>query len=98
MCAFCRQTGPGRTSAARRRARLSVNSLERRALPAVFTVTNTFDSGPGSLRQAVLDANASTDPLDIVDAKSVSGTITLSSVLTLTGATEIDGPGADKLA
>ena len=25
---------------------------------AVFTVTNTFDSGPGSLRQAIADANA----------------------------------------
>jgi hypothetical protein len=26
--------------------------------PATFTVTNTSDSGPGSLRQAILDANA----------------------------------------
>ena len=24
---------------------------------ATFTVTNTFDSGPGTLRQAILDAN-----------------------------------------
>jgi hypothetical protein len=29
---------------------------------ATFTVTTTDDSGPGSLRQAILDANADTDP------------------------------------
>jgi hypothetical protein len=31
--------------------------LEPRVLLAVFTVTTTADSGPGSLRQAILDAN-----------------------------------------
>jgi hypothetical protein len=31
--------------------------LEDRYLPSVFTVLNTSDSGPGSLRQAILDAN-----------------------------------------
>jgi len=30
-----------------------------RAYAATFTVTNTNDSGPGSLRQAITDANAS---------------------------------------
>lgn len=30
-------------------------------IAAILTVTNTSDSGPGSLRQAILDANASTD-------------------------------------
>lgn len=34
----------------------------RLALATVFTVTNTDDSGPGSLRQAILDANAAADP------------------------------------
>lgn len=34
----------------------------------VFTVTNTNDSGAGSLRQAILDANASADPNEIVFA------------------------------
>lgn len=33
---------------------------------ATFTVTNTNDSGPGSLRQAILDANASPGDDDIV--------------------------------
>lgn len=32
------------------------------ALATVFTVTNTNDSGPGSLRQAILDSNAAAGP------------------------------------
>src|SRR5689334_12247133 len=35
-----------------------VESLEGRALLAAFAVTNIGDAGPGSLRQAILDANA----------------------------------------
>jgi hypothetical protein len=37
---------------------LFVELLEDRQLLATFTVTNTLDSGAGSLRQAILDANA----------------------------------------
>ncbi len=37
---------------------LAVLQLEDRTAPAVFTVTTTNDSGAGSLRQAILDANA----------------------------------------
>jgi uncharacterized repeat protein (TIGR01451 family) len=36
------------------------DALEPRLAPATFTVTNTNDEGPGSLRQAILDANGST--------------------------------------
>ena len=46
-----------RSTAARRR-RLLLEQLEDRRPLAVFTVTNTLDSGLGSLRQAILDANA----------------------------------------
>ena len=40
-------------------ARPRVEGLEGRSLLATFTVTLAADSGPGTLRQAILDANAS---------------------------------------
>src|SRR5690348_12847863 len=42
----------------RSRFRPRVEGLEERAVPSAFTVTNTLDSGPGSLRQAILNVNA----------------------------------------
>ena len=44
-----------------RRSYLALERLEERSLLTVFTVLNTNDSGVGSLRQALLDANASPD-------------------------------------
>lgn len=41
-----------------------VEGLEERSVPAAFTVTSTADSGPGSLRQAILDANATANDVD----------------------------------
>ena len=41
----------------------------------IITVTNTNDSGPGSLRAALAAAN----DFDIIDATGVSGTILLTS-------------------
>ncbi|MEX0800811.1 MAG: hypothetical protein WD379_06310 [Dehalococcoidia bacterium] len=49
------------------------------AQAATFTVTNTDDSGDGSLRQAIEDANAAAGA-DTIDF-SVTGTITLASTL-----------------
>ena len=61
---------------------------------ATVTVTNTNDSGPGSLRQALLDAN---DGDTITFA--VSGTITLTSGgLLITKNVTISAPGADQLS
>src|SRR5262249_53058929 len=42
-------------------ARPFLERLEDRTVPSTFTVTNTLDSGAGSLRQAILDANDSSN-------------------------------------
>ena len=66
------------------------------AIPAsIIVVTNTNDSGPGSLR----DALATAVDGDIIDATGVSGTILLTSgELQITHAITINGPGAASLS
>src|SRR5882757_7737919 len=66
------------------------------AVPAnIIIVTNTDDSGPGSLR----DALAAAVDGDIIDATGISGTILLTSgELQITHAITINGPGAGSLA
>lgn len=59
-----------------------------------LVVTNTNDSGPGSLRQAILNANISGG---VVDATGVSGTITLIVPITVSNNITIEGPGAANL-
>jgi hypothetical protein len=49
---------PTRHPGRRRAARPRLEGLEPRQLLATFTVVNTADAGPGSLRQAILEANA----------------------------------------
>src|SRR5262249_36538222 len=73
--------------------------LEDRILPSTFTVGNLADSGPDSLRQAILDANANPGA-DVIDfAPGLSGTIGLTGgQLNITDALTIGGPGADVLA
>src|SRR5262245_30844029 len=97
---FPRARAAGRRDGVRpRRAVLAVEALEDRTVPSTFTVLNLADSGVGSLRQAVLDANANpgADAIDFGDG--LLGTIPLSSgQLSITDSLAIDGPGADQLA
>jgi parallel beta-helix repeat protein len=61
---------------------------------ATFTVTNTSDSGAGSLRQAITDANAAAGADTIAFAIPGSGVHTIvptSGLPTVTGPTTIDG-------
>ena len=72
---------------------------------ATFTVTNTADSGPGSLRQAVADAHAAAGADIIVFDPAIFGspqTITLATEIRISPGTVIDtltiaGPGRDLL-
>jgi uncharacterized repeat protein (TIGR01451 family) len=60
-----------------------------------LSVANTNDNGPGSLRQAVLDAN----PGDtIAFDPGVTGTITLTDPIEIDQDLAIEGPGADVLS
>lgn len=64
----------------RNRVRLMMQPLEERAVPATYTVTNTDDSGTGSFRQAVLDANnnSGADTIDFSSYFDTPRTISLS--------------------
>ncbi|MFL6427308.1 MAG: beta strand repeat-containing protein [Acidobacteriaceae bacterium] len=63
---------------------------------ATYTVTNTLDSGVGSLRDALITVNAGAGG-DTIVFSGVSGTIALSSTLAITKSVAISGPGANLL-
>jgi hypothetical protein len=97
--------------ALRKRAQATVRGLSSGALAvgavlagvgsggaATFTVTNTDDSGPGSLRQALIDANTAAGADDIVFAVTPPATIGLLSALPpITGPLAVKGPGPANL-
>jgi hypothetical protein len=75
-----------------------LEALEDRTVPSAFHVVNNLDSGPGSLRQAVLDANAAPGT-DTIDFDKTVHQITLTSgELAISGSLNVVGPGANKLA
>src|SRR5262249_48941452 len=72
--------------------------LAQPIVAATFTVTNNADSGLGTLRQAVLDANLNSG-VDTIDfAPQVVGTILLTSQIEITDDLTIMGPGAKTLS
>ena len=68
-------------------------TFSTRAGAATFTVTNTGDSGAGSLRQAIVDANAlaGTDLIDFSIGTGVQTISPLSALPTITDPVIIDG-------
>jgi hypothetical protein len=76
-----------------------IERLERRALFSTFTVQNLADSGGGSLREAILGANATPGADAVGFAGGLTGTIALTTgQLNITDHLTIDGPGAEQLA
>ena len=77
---------------------LSVEQLEDRSVPSTFDVLNLNNSGAGSLRQAILNANAHVG-VDIIDF-NVAGTITLTTgaLPAITDKVVIDGSTAPGFA
>jgi hypothetical protein len=69
--------------------------MEDRTLLSAFLVTNTADSGPGSLRQAILDSNAATGATNTIDfaipGQGVQTIAPLSALPAITQAVLIDG-------
>jgi hypothetical protein len=91
------------------RTQLLVRPLEDRVAPATFTVTNTSDSGAGSFRDAITQANANPGADTIAFSNSTAGgavnfydgtqhTISLLTTLPfVTDLVTISGPGSELL-
>lgn len=99
-----RVAGERRDRRTLRPAALGVGALTVLAAPGVasgatFEVQNTNDTGAGSLRDAIGQANAAGGADKITFNSSVTGTIGLSSgQIAITDPLEIEGPGAAELA
>ena len=81
---------------------ITLESLESRVAPATFTVTSVADSGMGTLRQALADADAAPGPDKIrfklpAPPANSENIILLANQLTSQGNVRIVGPGAGKL-
>lgn len=84
----------------RRRAALleRVELLEDRTLLSTFTVTNLADSGAGSLRDAIDQANGHAGADVVRFQAGLSGTVTLTSgQLEISDDLTLDGPGANRI-
>jgi hypothetical protein len=71
-----------------RRYRAFLEVLEDRCLPSSFLVTTTADTGPGSLRQAILNADADGSPgIDYITFAIGTGVQTIAPLSVLPGIT-----------
>src|SRR5262249_32851531 len=77
------------------RSRPRLEWMEDRTLLSAFLVTNTGDSGPGSLRQAILDSNNATGATNTIDfdisGSGVQTIVPLSPLPSITNPVLIDG-------
>ncbi len=102
-----KQAGSLRRSRSRKVAQLTLggvaatSGLGLAAVPSAeaagFVVTNINDSGAGSLRDAIDQANANAGPDIITFDSTVTGTISLTTQLMVDDDLIIDGPGARSL-
>ena len=85
----------------RSEGRIHLERLEERQLLTTFVVANTLDSGPGSLRQAMLDANAAQgdDLIQFqIQGTGVQSIAVASPLPTISDVLEIDGASQDPTA
>src|SRR5262245_48036899 len=94
-----RRTSPRSLRSSERPRRLRLEGLEAREVPAAFAVTTEDDAGPGSLRQAIVDANTLPGPDNITfELGAGAHTIALTGgELELTDSVTVDGPGPNLL-
>jgi predicted outer membrane repeat protein len=79
------------------RHQLIAEQLESRRLLATYVVSNLNDSGSGSLRVAIHQANLNAG-LDTINFRAeVNGTIALSSTLQITDSVNINGTGVSRI-
>src|SRR5262249_60270322 len=85
---------PPQSARRRRLQRWRVEALGARQLLSTFTVLNTLDAGAGSLRQAILDANANPGADQIAFAIAPGGAQTIrptSALPAITDPVTLDG-------
>lgn len=88
---------PSRAASKWAKAALNMELLEDRTVPATFTVSNLNDTGLGSLREAIIDANTTTGADTIKFQANMNGAIHLSYELYITDDVSIVGSGAKNI-
>jgi streptogramin lyase len=87
MSVFGKAGRRGRNRDRNRTTRPGVELFEERTLLSTFTVTNNTDVGPGSLRQAISDSNASPAGTNTINFNIAVGSIAETAALAPAGST-----------